>query len=68
MEEEVRNVVHGGLYERSTDRPTHRSGDRSRRWETRLGSNLLEVNKLREGSYFPGLLEPPVARIERWPR
>ena len=44
--------------ERSPDRLTHRNGYRSRTWDTRVGTMELRIPKLREGSYFPSLLEP----------
>ena len=44
--------------ERSPDRLTHRNGYRSRAWDTRVGTMELRIPKLREGSYFPSLLEP----------
>ena len=31
---------------------------RPRRWDTRVGTIELGIPKLREGSYFPSLLEP----------
>jgi len=58
MEEEVRAHVGASLHERSPERTTHRNGYRDRRWDTRLGSILLRIPKLREGSYFPSFLEP----------
>lgn len=39
-------------------RSTQRNGYRARRWDTRVGSVELQIPKLREGSYFPSLLEP----------
>ena len=44
--------------ERSPDRQTYRNGYRSRQWDTRVGTMELRIPKLREGSYFPSLLEP----------
>ncbi len=44
--------------ERSPDRLTYRNGYRSRQWDTRVGTMELRIPKLREGSYFPSLLEP----------
>ena len=35
-----------------------RNGYRSRAWDTRVGTMELRIPKLREGSYFPSLLEP----------
>ena len=37
---------------------TYRNGYRSRQWDTRVGTMELRIPKLREGSYFPSLLEP----------
>ena len=44
--------------ERSSERLTHRNGYRSRDWDTRVGTMELRIPKIREGSYFPSLLEP----------
>lgn len=44
--------------ERSPDRLNSRNGYRERLWETRAGSVDLKIPKLRNGSYFPGFLEP----------
>jgi len=37
---------------------THRNGYRPRRWDTRAGEIELQIPKLRQGSYFPGFLQP----------
>ena len=58
MELEVKEKAGAGLYERSQDRVTYRNGYRERQWDTRVGSVSLEIPRLREGSYFPSLLEP----------
>jgi transposase-like protein len=39
-------------------RNTHRNGYRERRWDTRAGTLELAVPRVRDGSYFPSLLEP----------
>ena len=44
--------------ERSPERVPQRNGYRSRAWDTRVGTMELRIPKLREGSYFPSLLEP----------
>ena len=58
MELEVKDKAGAGLYERSEDRVTYRNGYRERQWDTRVGTVALEIPRLREGSYFPSLLEP----------
>ena len=42
----------------SPERVTYRNGYRNRTWDTRVGTMALHIPKLREGSYFPSLLEP----------
>jgi putative transposase len=39
-------------------RTTQRNGYRPRTWDTRVGQLELATPKLRQGSYFPGFLEP----------
>ena len=58
MEAEVAAQVGAGYGERSETRLTRRNGYRPRRWDTRAGSIELQIPKLRQGSYFPALLEP----------
>jgi putative transposase len=58
MEAEVSGLVGADRYERTEDRVTQRNGHRDRTWETRAGALALRIPKLREGSYFPGFLEP----------
>ena len=59
MEAEVTQITGAGLGERAPqERVTHRNGYRPRRWDTRAGSIELFIPKLRQGSYFPGFLEP----------
>ena len=55
MEAEVAAQVGAGYGE---TRLTRRNGYRPRRWDTRAGSIELQIPKLRQGSYFPALLEP----------
>ena len=50
-------------YERS-HRTTHRNGTRARLLSTKAGDVELRIPKLREGSFFPALLEPR-RRIDR---
>src|SRR5215471_17746001 len=58
MEAEVTQVLGAGRYERTAVRRGERNGHRERRWDTRVGSITLQVPRVREGSYFPSLLEP----------
>lgn len=58
MEVEVTQHVGAGRYERTPERAGERNGARERRWDTRVGSIALRVPRVRDGSYFPSLLEP----------
>src|SRR5438093_9410616 len=59
MEAEVSEFVGAARGERAPEeRLTHRNGYRSRRWDTRAGEIELQIPKLRQGSYFPSLLQP----------
>lgn len=58
MEAEVLSKTGAERGERSPDRLTHRNGYRARPWDTRVGTLELQIPKVREGSYFPSLLEP----------
>ena len=58
MEVEVTQHLGAGRYERSAERTGERNGHRERRWDTRVGSIALRVPRVRDGSYFPTLLEP----------
>ena len=58
MDAEVSARIGAERGERSPDRLTHRNGYRSRQWDTRVGTMELRIPKLRDGSYFPSLLEP----------
>ena len=58
MEAEVSAQIGAEFGERSDTRVTYRNGYRSRRWDTRVGTMELSIPKLRDGSYFPSLLEP----------
>jgi len=59
MEAEVSELIGAELGERRPgDRATHRNGYRPRRWDTLAGEIELQIQKLRQGSYFPSLLQP----------
>lgn len=58
MEAEVTAQVHADRHERTPDRTGQRNGYRERTWDTRVGTMELRVPRVRDGSYFPMLLEP----------
>lgn len=58
IELEASEQIGAGRYERTASRRTHRNGYRPRSWETRVGEVPLRIPKLRQGTYFPSLLEP----------
>ena len=64
MEAEVEAHLGAGRYERTGERSGQRNGYRDRTWDTRVGSIELRVPRVRDGSYFPALLEPRT-RAER---
>jgi putative transposase len=64
IDAEATEVIGAGRYERSASRTTHRNGSRSRLLSTKAGDVELRIPKLREGSFFPALLEPR-RRIDR---
>jgi putative transposase len=58
MELEVQEHVGAGRHERSASRTGQRNGYRERSWDTRVGTMELKVPRVRDGGYFPSLLEP----------
>ena len=59
MEAEVSELTGLPKGERDPERRlTSRNGYRDRRWDTRVGTIGLAIPKVRDGSYFPSLLEP----------
>jgi putative transposase len=58
MELEVSRHVGAERHERTASRTGQRNGYRERPWDTRVGSIALRVPRVRDGSYFPALLEP----------
>ena len=58
MDADFEALIGAGRHERSDGRLTYRNGYRDRTLETRLGALNLRIPKLRQGSYFPGFLEP----------
>jgi putative transposase len=58
MELEVAQHVGADKYERVAERSGERNGYRDRTWDTRVGSIELRVPRVRDGGYYPALLEP----------
>jgi transposase-like protein len=58
MELEVPQHVGAERQARSPERTGQRNGYRERQWDTRVGTLDLGVPRVRDGSYFPALLEP----------
>jgi transposase-like protein len=58
MEIEVAQHLGAERYQRTADRQGERNGYRDRQWDTRVGTLDLRVPRVRDGSFFPGLLEP----------
>jgi putative transposase len=58
MDFDVESLCGAGYDEKSAERVNSRNGVRERAWETRAGRVELKIPKLRQGSYFPGFLEP----------
>src|ERR1035437_4634811 len=57
IEAEATEQIRAGRFERSGDRVTQRNGHRSRLLTTKAGDLELKIPQLREGSFFPSLLE-----------
>jgi transposase-like protein len=69
IEAEAAQQIGAHRYERTETRTTHRNGTRTRLLSTKAGDVELRIPKLREGSFFPALLEPAAAstgRCWRW--
>src|SRR4051812_18169124 len=58
MEIEVSQHLGAERHERTAERSGQRNGYREREWDTRVGTIGLRVPRVRDGSYFPTLLEP----------
>ena len=58
MELEVTQHVGAERHARTPERTGQRNGYRERQWDTRVGTMDLRVPRVRDGSYFPALLEP----------
>jgi transposase-like protein len=58
LELEVSQHLGAERHERSAERTGYRNGTRPRPWDTRVGTIELQVPRVRDGSFFPILLEP----------
>jgi transposase-like protein len=58
MELELAQHLGAERYQRSPERQGERNGYRERTWDTRVGTLELRVPRVRDGSFFPSLLEP----------
>jgi putative transposase len=58
MELEVTQYVGAERHERTPERTGQRNGYREREWDTRVGTIELRVPRVRDGGYFPSLLDP----------
>lgn len=58
MEAEVSAQLGAERHERTPERSGQRNGYRERQWDTRVGTIDLRVPRVRDGGYFPSLLEP----------
>src|ERR1043166_641492 len=58
MELELAEHVGADRHERTAERSGYRNGYRERPWDTRVGTLELQVPRVRDGSFFPSLLEP----------
>ncbi len=58
IEVEATERIGAARYERTGERVTERNGHRPRTLSTKAGDLSLAIPKLRQGSFFPSLLEP----------
>ena len=58
MELEVASLTGAAWGVKDPARLAQRNGYRERDWETQAGSVALRIPRLRQGSYFPGFLQP----------
>jgi len=58
IDAEATEVIGADRYQRTASRTTHRNGSRGRLLSTKAGDVELRIPKLRQGSFFPALLEP----------
>ncbi len=58
IDAEATAVIGAAPHERTEDRVTHRNGARAKTVSTTSGDLTVKIPKLRQGSFFPTLLEP----------
>ena len=58
MELEVAQHIGAERHERTPERTGQRNGYRDRSWDTRVGSIELKVPRVRDGGFYPVMLEP----------
>src|SRR5215211_3840588 len=58
LELEVSQHLGAEKHERTPERTGQRNGYREREWDARVGTIGLRVPRVRDGSFFPSLLEP----------
>ena len=58
LELEVSQHVGAERHERTAERTGQRNGYRERQWDTRVGTIELQVPRVRDGGFYPSLLEP----------
>jgi len=58
MEMELEQHLGAERHERTPERTGYRNGTRERTWDTRVGTIELQVPRVRDGTFFPSLLEP----------
>ena len=64
IDAELTQTIGAGPHERTQTRTNHRNGARSRVLSTPAGDVELRIPKVREGAFFPSLLEPR-RRVDR---
>ena len=64
IETEAAEVIGAARYERTATRTTERNGHRERTLSTQAGDVSLRIPKVRQGAFFPVILEPR-RRIDR---
>jgi putative transposase len=65
IEVEAAEVIGAGRYERTPTRTTQRNGARDRALSTQAGDVRLRIPKLRQGAFFPVILEQGCTRRHR---